>query len=40
MLPSSEESFTLDDYYWLNNCLKDTLRELMQSKDTSAQVML
>jgi hypothetical protein len=28
-LPSSEESFTLDDYYWLNNCLKDTLKGLM-----------
>lgn len=34
--PLSEESFTLDDYYWLNNCLKDTLRGLMKRKDTKS----
>lgn len=39
-LPHQAYKFESDDYYWLNNCLKDTIRELSFETDTLPLVML
>ena len=39
-LSDFDPEFGSDDYYWLNNCLKDTIKVLSSSKDTLPRVML
>lgn len=39
-LPEEDPNFTSDDYYWLNNCLKDTVKVLSAQFDPLAHIML
>ena len=40
MLEVEDSKFTSDDYYWLNNCLKDTIQVLRESANELTIVML
>ena len=39
-LPSENPNFESDDYYWLNNCLKDTILVLSSKLEHLSAVML
>ena len=39
-LSDSDPGFGSDDYFWLNNCLKDTIRVLSAERESLARVML
>jgi len=38
--PANAQAFASDEYYWLNNCLKDAIQGLVERKENKAQVML
>ena len=40
LLPQNCSKFDSDDYFWLNNCLKDTIKMLSTQFDLLATVML
>lgn len=39
-LPEEDPHFHSDEYYWLNNCLKDTIKVLTAQFEPSAHIML
>ena len=39
-LPENASKFHSDDYFWMNNCLKDTIKTLSESKDNSTMLGL
>ena len=39
-LPAGDPEFCSDDYFWLNNCLKDTIQVLRESENERTILML